>query len=100
MKSGGLIQCSSHYSVFCFKQILRLDVYVHDYLKKRNMNETAAHFARESSVDQDGRVPIDICHGFLYEWWTVFWDFYNARASKPTSNEAISFLNTMKQVYV
>lgn len=77
-----------------------LDIYIYDYLRKRNLVETAGRFLDEAGIEAGDSVkaPIDISQGFLYEWWTVFWDFYNARASKPSSNEAISFLNTMKQM--
>jgi hypothetical protein len=67
------------------------------------MMDTATRFLQESNLEhaeEISKAPIDLNSGFLHEWWTVFWDFYNARASKPSSSEAMSFLNTMKQVII
>ncbi|GAA5943418.1 hypothetical protein JCM10213_005477, partial [Rhodosporidiobolus nylandii] len=46
---------------------------------------------RKRPSDGDGRrlpaamVPITSEQGFLYEWWTVFWDVFRARASLSTA---------------
>lgn len=43
---------------------------------------------QEANLSATEPVNIDSPEGFLYEWWSLFWDIYNARNSKPSSNEA------------
>ncbi|KAM7525084.1 hypothetical protein LguiA_014986 [Lonicera macranthoides] len=57
-----------------------LDLYIHDYMVKNNMPQTAEIFAREANVSPQHRVAIDVPEGFLNEWWSIFWDMYSARA--------------------
>ena len=47
----------------------------------------------EAQVQQDQQVPIDAREGFLYEWWTVFWDIFSARANKAGSPEALAYVD-------
>ncbi|THG15037.1 hypothetical protein TEA_004489 [Camellia sinensis var. sinensis] len=63
-----------------------LDMYIYDYLVKRNMRKAAEIFAKEADVDNDP-VAIDVPHAFLTEWWTIFWDIYSA--GLPTHTEAM-----------
>ena len=44
-------------------------------------------------------VPINAPNGFLYEWWTIFWDIYSARSGKGTTNAAayISHAQILRQ---
>nr|AAP44756.1 putative WD repeat protein [Oryza sativa Japonica Group] len=60
-----------------------LDVYIYDYLVKRNMHNTAKAFMTEGKVATDP-VAIDAPGGFLFEWWSIFWDIFDARTrDKP-----------------
>ncbi|KAL5219518.1 hypothetical protein ABZP36_020202 [Zizania latifolia] len=60
-----------------------LDVYIYDYLVKRNLHNTAKAFMTEGKVATDP-VAIDAPGGFLFEWWSIFWDIYHARSrEKP-----------------
>ncbi|KAK9762261.1 hypothetical protein K7432_012182, partial [Basidiobolus ranarum] len=47
------------------------------------------------------QVPIDAPDGFLFEWWSVFWDIFSARSNQPgSSREALAYIdiaNQMKQ---
>ncbi|CAL5421865.1 unnamed protein product [Camellia sinensis] len=63
-----------------------LDVYIYDYLMKRNRHEVAAIFAREVNITISPLV-IDSPTGFLSEWWSIFWDVYSARI--PASHLAM-----------
>ena len=54
---------------------------------KRNFSESAAVFLQEASVPTDA-TPIDTSTGFLFEWWSIFWDVFSARASKQSTREA------------
>uniref|UniRef100_J3LV13 LisH domain-containing protein n=1 Tax=Oryza brachyantha TaxID=4533 RepID=J3LV13_ORYBR len=55
-----------------------LDVYIYDYLVKRNLHNTAKAFMSEGKVATDP-VAIDAPGGFLFEWWSIFWDIFDAR---------------------
>ncbi|XP_050370819.1 transcriptional corepressor LEUNIG-like [Argentina anserina] len=65
-----------------------LDLYVHDYLVKKNMHSTAAIFRREADVYSETPVVIDTKDGFLNEWWTLFYDMYSSRTSELKPQEA------------
>uniref|UniRef100_A0A0E0BXZ7 LisH domain-containing protein n=2 Tax=Oryza meridionalis TaxID=40149 RepID=A0A0E0BXZ7_9ORYZ len=65
-----------------------LDVYIHDYLLKRNLQSTAKAFQAEGSVSSD---PVG---GFLLEWWSVFWDIFIARTNEKHSDVAASYIET------
>ncbi|PPR99188.1 hypothetical protein GOBAR_AA21473 [Gossypium barbadense] len=59
----------------------RLDLYLHDYLVKKNMHETAALFREEAGVS-NRPVVIDSPEGFLQEWWSLFYEIFAARQTK------------------
>lgn len=43
------------------------------------------------------QLPIDTPdYGFLYEWWTVFWDLFKSRNQSPCSGEASVFMEVTK----
>nr|XP_011460664.1 PREDICTED: transcriptional corepressor LEUNIG-like [Fragaria vesca subsp. vesca] len=65
-----------------------LDLYVHDYMVKKNMHKTAAIFRKEADVYSESPVVIDTKEGFLNEWWTVFYDMYSLRTSELKPQEA------------
>ncbi|XP_021597021.1 transcriptional corepressor LEUNIG isoform X2 [Manihot esculenta] len=57
-----------------------LDLYLHDYLVKRKLHDTAAIFRKEANV---GEHPVvDSVDGFLHEWWTLFYDMHASRQLK------------------
>ncbi|KAK4774961.1 hypothetical protein SAY86_009896 [Trapa natans] len=70
-----------------------LDVYIHDYLVKRNLKATAQAFQTEGKVSSDP-VAIDAPGGFLFEWWSVFWDIFIARTNEKHSEVAASYIET------
>ncbi|KAI3714747.1 hypothetical protein L6452_21706 [Arctium lappa] len=70
-----------------------LDVYILDYLSKRKFNASTKAFEDEAKVPINIRA-IDAPRGFLFEWWTVFWDTFISRykrhqGSVEPSNEGI-----------
>jgi hypothetical protein len=93
--------------------------YVYDFLKRSGAQETARTYLREggeniklkndgnsingnanSSSDSDGNaplpeadVPVQAPEGFLYEWWTVFWDIYSAKLNRPGTMEAQRYVS-------
>ncbi|KAK9765935.1 hypothetical protein K7432_005345 [Basidiobolus ranarum] len=69
-----------------------LNIYIYDYCLKRNWTAAAQAILNEAQVPQDSTVPIDSPHGFLYEWWVVFWDIFSARTNKTGSKDAQTFI--------
>ncbi|XP_058724833.1 transcriptional corepressor LEUNIG-like isoform X2 [Vicia villosa] len=70
-----------------------LDVYIHDYLVKRDLKVSAQAFQAEGKVSSDP-VAIDAPGGFLFEWWSVFWDIFIARTNEKHSEVAASYIET------
>ncbi|THG18504.1 hypothetical protein TEA_022717 [Camellia sinensis var. sinensis] len=68
-----------------------LDVYIHDYLVKRDLKASAQAFQAEGKVSSDP-VAIDAPGGFLFEWWSVFWDIFIARTNEKHSDIAASYI--------
>lgn len=56
-----------------------LHLYIYDYCRKRNFQQSARAFAAEANIAQDQAVNVDIPAGFLSDWWGVFWDVYYAK---------------------
>lgn len=71
-----------------------LDVYIHDYFLKRRLHNTAKAFMAEGKVSTDP-VAIDAPGGFLFEWWSVFWDIYISRTNKKHSEAAASYIEVI-----
>ncbi|KAL2929350.1 Transcriptional corepressor LEUNIG [Bienertia sinuspersici] len=68
-----------------------LDVYIHDYFVKRKLHASAKAFQQEGKVSTDP-VAIDAPGGFLFEWWSVFWDIFIARTNEKHSDAAASYI--------
>ncbi|KAE9603361.1 putative transcription factor WD40-like family [Lupinus albus] len=72
-----------------------LDVYIHDYLLKRKLHASAKAFMTEGKVATDP-VAIDAPGGFLFEWWSVFWDIFIARTNDKHSEPAAAYIQTQQ----
>ncbi|KAD3338411.1 hypothetical protein E3N88_33932 [Mikania micrantha] len=72
-----------------------LDVYIHDYLLKRKLHASAKAFMTEGKVATDP-VAIDAPGGFLFEWWSVFWDIFIARTNEKHSEAAVAYIETQQ----
>ncbi|XP_059626163.1 transcriptional corepressor LEUNIG_HOMOLOG-like isoform X2 [Cornus florida] len=72
-----------------------LDVYIHDYLLKRKLHASAKAFMAEGKVATDP-VAIDAPGGFLFEWWSVFWDIFIARTNEKHSEAAAAYIETQQ----
>ncbi|KAK9047776.1 hypothetical protein V6N11_053610 [Hibiscus sabdariffa] len=64
-----------------------LDLYLHDYLVKKNMHETAELFRQEAGISHRSVGPfffpvIDSPQGFLQDWWSLFYDIFSTRQTK------------------
>ncbi|KHG11579.1 Transcriptional corepressor LEUNIG -like protein [Gossypium arboreum] len=75
-----------------------LDVYIYDYLMKRKLNATAKAFQAEGKVSTDP-VAIDAPGGFLFEWWSVFWDIFIARTNEKHSEAAASYIEMYDETF-
>jgi len=72
-----------------------LDVYIHDYLLKRNLLASAKTFMTEAKVSTEP-VAIDAPGGFLFEWWSVFWDIFISRTNEKHSEKAASYVQVQQ----
>ncbi|XP_077250796.1 transcriptional corepressor LEUNIG_HOMOLOG-like [Tasmannia lanceolata] len=72
-----------------------LDVYIYDYLLKRNLHASAKAFMSEGKVAADP-VAIDAPGGFLFEWWSVFWDIFIARTNEKHSEVAAAYIESQQ----
>ncbi|KAJ1404228.1 WD40 repeat [Sesbania bispinosa] len=72
-----------------------LDVYIYDYLVKKKLHITAKSFMTEGKVSPDP-VAIDAPGGFLFEWWSVFWDIFIARTNEKHSENAAAYLEAQQ----
>ncbi|PPD72101.1 hypothetical protein GOBAR_DD31008 [Gossypium barbadense] len=73
-----------------------LDVYIHDYLLKRKLHASAKAFMTEGKVATDP-VAIDAPGGFLFEWWSVFWDIFIARTNEKHSEAAAAYIENNRK---
>ncbi|CAI8602015.1 unnamed protein product [Vicia faba] len=78
-----------------------LDVYIYDYLVKKKLHNTAKSFMTEGKVSPDPvanteNAAIDAPGGFLFEWWSVFWDIFIARTNEKHSENAAAYLETQQ----
>ncbi|KAG4174690.1 hypothetical protein ERO13_A11G137400v2 [Gossypium hirsutum] len=72
-----------------------LDVYIHDYMLKRKLHASAKAFMTEGKVATDP-VAIDAPGGFLFEWWSVFWDIFIARTNEKHSVAAAAYIEAQQ----
>ncbi|XP_027187228.1 transcriptional corepressor LEUNIG_HOMOLOG-like isoform X2 [Cicer arietinum] len=78
-----------------------LDVYIYDYLVKKKLHNTAKSFMTEGKVSPDPvanteNAAIDAPGGFLFEWWSVFWDIFIARTNEKHSETAAAYLEVQQ----
>lgn len=72
-----------------------LDVYIHDYFMKRKLHAAAKTFMTEGKVSTDP-VAIDAPGGFLFEWWSVFWDIFISRTNEKHSEAAAAYIEAQQ----
>ncbi|KAM7259022.1 hypothetical protein ACFE04_014763 [Oxalis oulophora] len=77
------------------KMYMLLDVYIYDYLVKKQLHATAKSFMTEGKVSPDP-VAIDAPGGFLFEWWSVFWDIFIARTKEKHSESAAAYIEVQQ----
>ncbi|RIB20436.1 hypothetical protein C2G38_2179296 [Gigaspora rosea] len=96
-----------------FREQRLLDVYVYDYLKRNRATKTAIAYLKECDILQsfiinessyvdttslpDVDVPTQASEGFLYEWWTVFWDIYSAKLNHSGTVDMHNYVDQDQQ---
>jgi len=65
---------------------------------KKGFENSANAFFAEAMVPEEP-VPIDAPGGFLFEWWSVFWDVFSARANKQASKEAMFYVEVIFLIF-
>ncbi|ODV95330.1 hypothetical protein PACTADRAFT_68511, partial [Pachysolen tannophilus NRRL Y-2460] len=89
-----------------------LNAYIYDFLIKSGLSSTAKAFYQEAEIPTtannlssikrnnslDNDLPplamsMDAPQGFLYEWWQIFWDVFNARTHRGGSAAAQQYYN-------
>ncbi|XP_039010152.1 transcriptional corepressor LEUNIG_HOMOLOG-like isoform X2 [Hibiscus syriacus] len=76
------------------KQI-RCLMFIYDYLVKKKLHTTAKSFMTEGKVAPDP-VAIDAPGGFLFEWWSVFWDIFISRTNDKHSEAAAAYIEAQQ----
>ncbi|KAE9601854.1 putative transcription factor WD40-like family [Lupinus albus] len=72
-----------------------LDVYIYNYLMKRQLHTSASVFQAEANVPTES-VAIDAPNSFLFEWWSVFWDLFIARTDQKHSEAAAFYIKSQQ----
>ncbi|KAK3263538.1 hypothetical protein CYMTET_27663 [Cymbomonas tetramitiformis] len=72
-----------------------LNLYVLDYLRKKKFLKSAKAFQGEAKV-QETPVAINAPGGFLFEWWSIFWDIFIARSNEEHSEAANAYLEAQQ----
>ena len=57
----------------------KLDLYVWEYLQRRNYKQSAAALVSDSGLPEQPEVPIRTPQGLLFEYWNVFWELFSSR---------------------
>ncbi|RID69574.1 hypothetical protein BRARA_C01661 [Brassica rapa] len=67
-----------------------LDTYIYDHLVKKKLHNIAKSFVTEGKVSPD-LVAIDAPGGFLFEWWSVFWEMFYARTKEKHDESVVEY---------
>ncbi|KAK7445115.1 hypothetical protein VKT23_014983 [Stygiomarasmius scandens] len=77
------------------------NIYIHDYCHKRGYRKTAQELMREADLGPDPHPPIDARQGLLFEWWSVFWVLFTAKANGsatgPNGDDAVLYTQHQAQ---
>ncbi|KAG6811308.1 hypothetical protein H0H92_008065 [Tricholoma furcatifolium] len=67
------------------------NIYIHDYCNKRGFVKTARELMTEAEIPPEATPPINARQGLLFEWWSVFWVLFTAKANGHGSDDAIIY---------
>lgn len=92
-----------------------LNAYIYDFLLKSGFNDSALAFFKEANIPMlknnikfndkslilannllpKTNLTMETQHGFIYEWWQVFWDIFNARTERDSTINAAQYYHTV-----
>ncbi|KAK2464043.1 hypothetical protein APHAL10511_003987 [Amanita phalloides] len=67
------------------------NIYIYDYCYKRGYKKTARELLQEAEIPPDSKPPINARQGLLFEWWSVFWVLFSAKANGHGSEDALLY---------
>ncbi|MCD7457044.1 WD40 repeat domain 95 [Datura stramonium] len=79
-------------------KFFRLDKYIHDYLVKKGMHETAEAFASEADVGSPTDVANQSPEGYLEDWWDVFYGMFSSNQAKHAQESYAEVARTIDNV--
>ncbi|KAF5386412.1 hypothetical protein D9757_006677 [Collybiopsis confluens] len=68
------------------------NIYIYDYCFKRGFRKTAQELLHEADIPPDSQPPINARQGLLFEWWSVFWVLFTAKANGTGSEDALTYI--------
>ncbi|KAJ3839908.1 hypothetical protein F5878DRAFT_94550 [Lentinula raphanica] len=69
------------------------NIYIYDYCFKRGFRKTARELLIEADLPAESQPPINAKQGLLFEWWSVFWVLFTAKANGNGSDDALTYTN-------
>ncbi|KAJ7460737.1 hypothetical protein FB451DRAFT_1563197 [Mycena latifolia] len=67
------------------------NIYIYDYCYKRGFRKTARELLLEADIPSDSTPPINARQGLLFEWWSVFWVLFTAKANGNGTDDAMLY---------
>ncbi|KAJ7282027.1 hypothetical protein C8J57DRAFT_88536, partial [Mycena rebaudengoi] len=67
------------------------NIYIYDYCYKRGFRKTARELLQEAEIPPDSTPPINARQGLLFEWWSVFWVLFTAKANGNGTEDAMLY---------
>ncbi|KAF7309511.1 hypothetical protein MIND_00321900 [Mycena indigotica] len=74
------------------------NIYIYDYCYKRGFHKTANQLLLEADIPSDSSPPINARQGLLFEWWSVFWVLFTAKANGNGSEDAMLYTQHQAQL--
>ncbi|KAJ7582260.1 hypothetical protein C8J56DRAFT_245729 [Mycena floridula] len=67
------------------------NIYIYDYCSKRGFKRTAKELLAEAEIPSESTPPINARQGLLFEWWSVFWVLFTAKANGHGPDDAMIY---------
>ncbi|KAJ7065293.1 hypothetical protein C8F01DRAFT_1248890 [Mycena amicta] len=67
------------------------NIYIYDYCYKRGFRKTARELLTEAEIPPESTPPINARQGLLFEWWSVFWVLFTAKANGNGTEDAMLY---------
>ncbi|KAK0215003.1 hypothetical protein IW262DRAFT_1404295 [Armillaria fumosa] len=73
------------------------NIYIYDYCYKRGFRKTARELLAEAEIPPESQPPINARQGLLFEWWSVFWVLFTAKANGHGTEDAMIYTQHQSQ---